>query len=704
MSRIWRVNFDWTTAGTWSDRNDAMNLVNYRMTRGRHQAIKENGDGLERVPPGLIDITLDNSSGDYDPFNVDSPLYPKVEPGRFVRVVTMSDESRVLLHMDGVNNGTVFTDEIKKTWTAAGNAVTSTAQKKFGTASLLTANTNDYIWTPPHNDFWLQNRDWTWDFWLRMSSTGNMEYYKLIEQYQDDNNEFLIYYRSDSEYVPTYFGLSVFCRTGGIVQWDYEFKWSADNLPSPDTWYHVEVCRHGGDILAFVDGLELNRIDAYNCIEPGDKSAGYINGNVKIGGATGGTSYIDEARFMLGVASHITDFTPNTAAYPNPWRDRFTGQVENIQTIGGSTDPRVLITAYDGLKYLQNTKISTPIFEIGGEIAPPEFNNKGEKIKYISTMAEYPTIYGDMEIDATGTVFYCKYAYAQDKSAYDVIADIAETEIGLWGCKASGNLFFRSRVDSTAAINITSAEMLKDIDMPMPYNLRRNVAKVYINSMESTTGTYKLWKLNEVPLVSTAAGLTVWGEYRYDGAAVLGENLIQPEDQTDFKMNELADGSGADVTNLWNVTTTYFAGASKNVISADGALVDRYCIKLKNRGSPIQPNERTYKTYDRSGTNIPRYLTIDNPFIQREIDTVDFDKYIELQASHPLKYPRFQMENQPSLQFSFDLFDPINVEIAKYGIDTTYLVGAIEEEWLSENGQAVLTTVYTEPVDGLDTV
>ena len=55
------------------------------------------------------------------------------------------------------------------------------------------------------------------------------------------------------------------------------------------------------------------------------------------------------------------------------------------------------------------------------------------------------------------------------------------------------------------------------------------------------------------------------------------------------------------------------------------------------------------------------------------------------------------MESQPACQFSFDLFDKITVTIPKYSISGDYLVGGIEEEWLTDNGQAVLTTVYTEP-------
>ena len=146
-----------------------------------------------------------------------------------------------------------------------------------------------------------------------------------------------------------------------------------------------------------------------------------------------------------------------------------------------------------------------------------------------------------------------------------------------------------------------------------------------------------------------------------------------------------------------DVTTTYFGEVSKNVISADGASNNHYCILLKNRGKPIVSDESTYKVYDHSGTASERTLTIDSPFIQTSWQADFYDSFIEQLVATTLRFPIFQLEAQPAYQFDFDLFEKINVTIAKYGIDGAYLVGGIEEEWLNDNGQAVLTTVYAEP-------
>jgi hypothetical protein len=671
-------------------------MVDYRLYRGRKQFIKSNGDGLQSVEPGMLQIKLDNYDGIYDPYNTSSVLYPHVEPGRFINVRTTTDSTHVLLHMDGDNNGTVFTDLSEKVWTAAGNAVTSTTMKKFGTASLMVPDSTAYIWTPAHDDFWLQDKDWTWECQLRMSAVGGGEQYTLFSQTVDANNMFLINYISDSE-VWTPFGLRVFCATGGEVKWDYTFDWGGSNLPSPNTWYHVEVCRHGDEILAYVNGNRLLPSDYYAPTDPDGKAAAYINANMRIGGASGGTCYIDEVRFTKGEALHTGDyFTPPTAAYEDYWRDRFRGQIDSIENIGDIRNPQVLITAYDGLKELKNNTLSTEIITPDTDIDGNPESSTGKQIAYMTTAAEWPSIYGTSSIGTgNGIIPYC---WANEKSAFETIEDIADAEAGLFCARADGSFMFRSREATTAVMTLDQSVMLKDILLTSPYKLLRNVAKIYVydKSVPVTTAV-KLWKLNDTPLVSTAAGLTVWGRFSYNGQECAGIDMVPPADTTDFKMNSKPDGTGIDRTDKWDVTTTYYGEASKNVITNVSAVNNHYCILLRNRGLPVVTDESTYRTFDYSGTAAKRILTIDNPFIQTSWQAEFFDSFIEQLVATTLRFPVFQLESRPAYQFGFDIFDKIHLTIAKYGINGDYLVGGIEERWLSDNGQAVLTTVYTEP-------
>ena len=60
-----------------------------------------------------------------------------------------------LLHMDGADTSTTFTDESGKTWTANGNAQIDTAQSVFGGASGLFDGTGDYLSASDHADWQL---------------------------------------------------------------------------------------------------------------------------------------------------------------------------------------------------------------------------------------------------------------------------------------------------------------------------------------------------------------------------------------------------------------------------------------------------------------------------------------------------------------------------------------------------------------------
>lgn len=386
--------------------------------------------------------------------------------------------------------------------------------------------------------------------------------------------------------------------------------------------------------------------------------------------------------------------------------NRFCGQVDSIDMIGDVNNQRVIITAYDGLKHLQNTKISTAVIYIFTDFLGTVVYRK-EAVDEILTEAKWPSIYGTSSLGDgyvpptdSGLGYVC--FWANEESAYDTMRNLVDAEAGLFCARADGSFMFRSRsTTATPGFGIDQTVMRKGISMTWPYKLERNYCKVYVyDKKQPETSAVKLWKLNDVPRIEPTGSLTIWGRYTYNGKSALGYNMVPPADTTDFKMNSKADGSGGDRTSRWDVTTTYFGEASKNVITADPVnppAAANYCILLRNRGQPIVSDESSYQIYDYSGTAARRVLTIDNPYIQRTADASVFDTFMSQLTSSTLRFPIFQMESQPDYQFGFDLFDKLHLDIPKLGVDGDFLVGGIEEDWITDNGQAVLTTVYTEP-------
>src|SRR5882672_9465585 len=85
--------------------------------------------------------------------------------------------TKILLHMDGANAGTVFTDSnaggSAHTWTAT-TATTDTGNAKFGSAG--DNNNSGWVETPSSSDFNLGSGDWTIDFRLKMGPTDGTQY------------------------------------------------------------------------------------------------------------------------------------------------------------------------------------------------------------------------------------------------------------------------------------------------------------------------------------------------------------------------------------------------------------------------------------------------------------------------------------------------------------------------------------------------
>jgi hypothetical protein len=206
-----------------------------------------------------------------------------------------------LLHFDGADASTTFTDVIGKTWTANGNAQLDTAQFKYGTASLLLDGTGDYLLGQSSADWAFGTGDFTVEAWVRFNSIA------ATQSFFSQRN-----------------GAGT---TGWTLQWSttgpnlrfltlgdsgiYAFSWS----PSTNTWYHVEVTRSGTNLRAFINGTQIGTTqtdssnmassDALEIGKVGGLGAQYVNG------------WIDDSRITKGVARHTANFTAPTAAHPN---------------------------------------------------------------------------------------------------------------------------------------------------------------------------------------------------------------------------------------------------------------------------------------------------------------------------------------------------------------------------------------------------
>lgn len=360
----------------------------------------------------------------------------------------------------------------------------------------------------------------------------------------------------------------------------------------------------------------------------------------------------------------------------------FSGKIETIEPI--DSGQAVLITAYDGIKHLREADVTQSI---------QEDIKTGAAIDLILTAARYPTLWGDNLDLGNDTI---QYWWVSDKNAFNAIDDVIQEECGRIAIEGDGKFRFLQRSTLTASTaTVSQSEMLKDIKLLQPWEVVRNVFKINVfPKVEHSTSD--LWTLNDKPLIAAGQTLTVWGRYSYNNRSVSALTVTDPEATTDYTMNTLEDGTGVDLTSSFTVTATKFGESVKLEITNSGAS-GGYVTLLKIRGTPLDSPNSTYVEVDDSGTGQKRIFTINSPWMQSTSKAGARATWLKNTLNQSRKYPVFQMESQPAKQFSFDLLDRITLDIDKYGIDADYIVSGIEGQWLSDNGQAVLTTVYAEP-------
>lgn len=228
-----------------------------------------------------------------------------VSHGFTIRPSGIGTFDKALLHMNGTDGSTTFTDESGKTWTAQGNAQIDTAQSVFGGASMLLDGTGDYLSTPDHADFELGSGDFTVDFRVRFNSISAP--HALVGKWSTAGSprSWLIYL-NDANTLQFYWSTNGSVGGTGSPK---SFSWT----PSTATWYHVACTRAAGSLRMFINGSQIGATESV--------SATFFDGaaDVTVGGTHNGAAllngWIDELRISKGIARWSDNFTPPTAEH-----------------------------------------------------------------------------------------------------------------------------------------------------------------------------------------------------------------------------------------------------------------------------------------------------------------------------------------------------------------------------------------------------
>lgn len=224
--------------------------------------------------------------------------------------------TKVLLHMDGADASTTFTDSnaggSARTWTAAGDAQIDTAQSKFGGASGLFDGTGDYVSTPDHADFTLGSGDFTIDIRFRVNDAGGA-FMMLAGQTDATGAESA----NSAWFIGRTSGNVIYAAvTSGTTQTQVTGTTQFTNAVNTG-WHKAALVRTGNVLKLLVDGVQeggnvafsgaVNDSTASLAIgRRGDQASLYWNG------------WLDEFRMSVGIARWTGNHTPSALAYGDP--------------------------------------------------------------------------------------------------------------------------------------------------------------------------------------------------------------------------------------------------------------------------------------------------------------------------------------------------------------------------------------------------
>lgn len=229
---------------------------------------------------------------------------------------TNDANTKLLLHMDGADASTTFTDDTTsaavsgrtaKTVTASGDAQVSTAQSKFGTGSLYSDGTTDYLSVTADSDFVFGSNDFTLEAWVRPANTGVGSGDQIISKWSGSNGySFGLTYGTTS---PKNNIRALINDTGGIRGFQV-----ISNPLTVDAWNHVALVVESGTLALYANG---NRIGTTSVTAFNDATNADVTISALSGGSYSPNHYQDEVRISDTARYSGSTYTVPTAAFTN---------------------------------------------------------------------------------------------------------------------------------------------------------------------------------------------------------------------------------------------------------------------------------------------------------------------------------------------------------------------------------------------------
>ena len=397
-------------------------------------------------------------------------------------VVSSNDGTYVFITGKGTGEF-VIANKLPKTLSRFGDSQLDTAQKKFGSASILLDGTEDNVKVPDDEDFGFGTSNFCIEAFIRPGSVSG------IQRLFDLRNA------SATDTAPTMYlnGTALHYGVGNTSHIN-------GGTLSTGTWYHVAVARNGGTTKLFLDGTELGTYsDANNY---GTTKAVIIGSDYQESPSEAFNGHLDEVRISKASARFTAGFTPTTSEYGSDLNTvlllhangtdastTFTdvsGGISDIRSSGGDSATSVITADYSQFGAELRSVASACVYGQKGVQA----DGSGTKLiltahnfGYVGSGADYtndPSLaiqVNEVEELNSGKVLYSSTDQDGDFRVGDAFTVDQET----------GNVAFAATSTAQSAANITLSDATGTTNI-FPAYIETGNLRLAGNSITSTTG------------------------------------------------------------------------------------------------------------------------------------------------------------------------------------------------------------------------
>jgi len=153
----------------------------------------------------------------------------------------------VLLHMDGAEGSTQFSDESGKVWVAIGTPRITGSIARFNQS--LELGSGDSILALDTDDVSFAHEDFTIDFWIMFAAPVGVDSSAIVFSQEQDSNDFMNITRTATnwDFSVTSAGIGLISLTGMAN-------------PNSSLWTHIAIVRNGDTFRMFENGTQIGSV------------------------------------------------------------------------------------------------------------------------------------------------------------------------------------------------------------------------------------------------------------------------------------------------------------------------------------------------------------------------------------------------------------------------------------------------------------